>query len=90
VGLAAAGAFEDLGPLVLGDHALQLHQQRVFGAVAAWAFEEHHRCACLGELLDQQRLGGVLARQRLALAQLARETNGPVRVVPLAHNWPDR
>ncbi len=61
--LAAAGPFQDLGALVLGDHALELHQQCVFGAVAARALDEHHGRAGLGELLDQQRLIGVLASQ---------------------------
>ena len=63
MGLAAAGAFEDLGSFVLGDHALELHQQRVLGTVTAGALDEHHAGAGLGELLDQQRLVGVLARQ---------------------------
>src|SRR5674476_1126251 len=63
VGLAAAGAFQDLGAFILGDHALELHQQRVLGAVTAWPFDEHHLGAGLGELLDQQRLVGILAGQ---------------------------
>jgi len=63
VGLAAAGPLEDLRPLVLGDHALELHQQRVLGRVRARSLDEHHAAARLGELLDQQRLVGVLAGQ---------------------------
>jgi hypothetical protein len=64
VGLAAAGAFKDLGTFVVGDHALELDQQRVLGAVPAWAPDEHDTRAGLGELLDQKRLVGVLRASR--------------------------
>ena len=63
VGLAAAGPLDDLRPLVLGDHALELDQQRVLRGVGARPLDEHHAGAGLGELLDQQRLVGVLAGQ---------------------------
>ena len=37
VGLAAPVALHELGLLVLGEHALELHQQLILGAVAARA-----------------------------------------------------
>jgi glycosyltransferase involved in cell wall biosynthesis len=63
VGLAAAGPLDNLRPLVLGDRALELHQQRVLRRVRVRPLDEHHAAAGLGELLDQQRLVGVLAGQ---------------------------
>ena len=63
VGLATAGPLQNLSPLVLSDHPLELHQQRVLGAVTARALDEHHGGAGPAELLDQQRLVGILAGQ---------------------------
>jgi ATP phosphoribosyltransferase regulatory subunit HisZ len=63
MGLPAAGAFEDLGPFVLCDHALELGEQGILGAVTAGALEKYHVRARLRELLDQQRLVGVLTGQ---------------------------
>jgi hypothetical protein len=63
MGLPAPGAFEDLGPFVLCDHALELGEQGILGAVTAGALEEYHGRARLRELLDQQRLVGVLTGQ---------------------------
>jgi hypothetical protein len=59
--LTAASPLDDLRALVLGDHALELDQQRVLRRVRARPLDEHHAGAGLGELLDQQRLVGVLA-----------------------------
>ena len=62
-GLAAPVALHQLGLLVLGEHALELDQQLVLGAVAARPLHELHPGAAAGELLDQQRLVGELAGQ---------------------------
>jgi len=62
-GLAAAGPLDDLGLLVLGDHALELHQQLILGAVAGRPVEEADLGARPGGLLDQRRLVGVAAGQ---------------------------
>jgi hypothetical protein len=53
LGLATSIALQDLRLLILGEHALELHQQLVFGAVAAWALDEFHPGAGASELLDQ-------------------------------------
>jgi hypothetical protein len=63
VGLAAPVAFQDLRLLVLGEHALELHQQLVLGRLATRALDELHPRAGPGELLDQQGLVGELAGQ---------------------------
>src|SRR5215207_9371187 len=64
VDLAAPVALHQLGFLILGEHALELHQQLVFGGVAARAVvDELHPHPSPGELLDQQRLVGKLAGQ---------------------------
>jgi hypothetical protein len=63
VGLATPVALHELGLLVLGEHALELDQQLVLGAVAARAPDELHARACAGELLDQQGLVGEPAGQ---------------------------
>ena len=62
-GLAAPVALHQLGLLVLGEHALELDQQLVLGAVAARPLHELHPRPAAGELLDQQRLVGELAGQ---------------------------
>ena len=70
MGLAAAVAFQDLRLLVLGEHALELDQQLVFGAVAAGALDELDAGAGAGELLEEEGLVGELAGQPVgAVAQ---------------------
>ena len=76
VGLAAPVPLDDLGLLVLGEHALELDHQLVLGAVPAGALDELHPGPGPGELLDQQRLVGELAGQ-------------PVRGVAQHHLHPD-
>jgi hypothetical protein len=63
VQLAPAGAFGDLGPLVFGDHALELHQQGLLRGGGLGAVDEDHLGAVLGEFLDQEHLVGVGAGQ---------------------------
>src|SRR6266700_2890520 len=63
VGLAAPVALHQLRLLIFGEHALELHHQLVFGAVAARSLDELHAGPGAGELLDQQRLVGELAGQ---------------------------
>ena len=62
-GLAAPVPLHQLGLLVLGEHALELDQQLVLGAVAPRPLHELHPRPAAGELLDQQRLVGEIAGQ---------------------------
>jgi hypothetical protein len=50
-------------PLVLGHHALNLHQQALFGAGAARRFQENGLGAAPAEFFDQQHLVGVVTAQ---------------------------
>ncbi len=63
--LAAARAFEDLGTLVLGDHALKLHEELIFGRGALRRIEKTGGHTLASELLDQQDLVGILAAQTI-------------------------
>ena len=64
VRLPAAGALTDLRALVLGDHPLELAQQLVLGRAAPLGLlREAHRHAHARELLQQQHLVGVAARE---------------------------
>src|SRR4051794_791287 len=63
VALAAPAAFEDLGPLVLGHHALDLEQQVVLRREADRPVEEDDLDPGAAQLVDQQDLVGVAARQ---------------------------
>jgi len=63
VRLATPVALHDLRLLVLGEHALELHQQLVLRGIAARALDELHPRTGAGELLDQQRLVSELAGQ---------------------------
>ena len=54
VGLAAPVPLHELGFLVLGEHALELHHQLVLRAVTLRALDEPRQRAGAGELLDQQ------------------------------------
>ena len=63
VGLAAPVPLGQLRFLVLGEDALELHQQLVFRGVAARALDELHPDPGAGEFLQQQRLVGELAGQ---------------------------
>jgi len=61
--LAAAVAFDNLGPLVLGHHALDLEQQIVFGTAPEFPIQEDHLHTEAGQFIDEQHLIGVFARQ---------------------------
>ena len=61
--LAAPAALDDLGPLVLGDHALDLQQQVVLRRPAERAVEEDHLDAGALELVEQQDLIAEAPRQ---------------------------
>ena len=63
VALAAAGAFEDLRPFVLGDHPLELHQELVLRCGRRRCLEEHGLHTMAGEFFSQQHLIGILAAQ---------------------------
>jgi hypothetical protein len=65
VELAAAAALEDLGPLVLGDHALHLQEEIVFWRAPQLAIEEDQLHTATLELVDQQDLIGVFAGQAI-------------------------
>ncbi len=60
---STAAAFQDLGPLVLGDHALDLEQEIVLGAGADGAVHEDDLGAGPPELLDEEDLIGVAPGQ---------------------------
>src|SRR3954467_14453515 len=63
VALAAPAALQDLGPLVLGYHALDLQQQIVLRREADRSIEEDDLNPSPVELVDQQHLIGVAPRQ---------------------------
>ena len=54
--LAPAAALQDLGPLVLGDHPLDLEQQVLRGVMAEGVAEEDDLDAAPGEFLEDQNL----------------------------------
>ena len=57
----AAATLQDLGPLVFGDHALNLEKQIVLCRAADGAVQENDLGTGPTELIDQQRLMGVAA-----------------------------
>ena len=59
----AAGQFEDLRTLILGDHDLELQHQLIFRRAGMRRIEENSLDAVAGELLGQQDLVGVFAAQ---------------------------
>src|SRR5215212_2337539 len=63
VALAAPAALQDLGPLVLGHHALDLQQQIVLRREADRSIEEDNLNPSPVELVDQQHLISVAPRQ---------------------------
>jgi hypothetical protein len=65
VALAAAAPLEDLGALVLGHHALDLQEQVVLRRHPDRAVEEHDLGAAAAELVEQQHLVRVAARQAI-------------------------
>jgi hypothetical protein len=62
---AASAALENLGPLVFGDHALHLRQELVLGGFANGSVEKHQSEPTLFQLIDQQHLMDVTARQAI-------------------------
>ena len=63
VQLPPTGPFENLSAFVLGDHALKLYQQLIFGRGARRAVVEAGLDPVTSELFDQQDLVGVLPAQ---------------------------
>ena len=63
VPFAPSRAFADLRFLVLGNHALELHQEDLFRRLDPRRAHEHHVDAGSGELLEQQHLIGILAAE---------------------------
>src|SRR5262249_22218658 len=61
--LAASRPLEDLGPFVLGDHALELNEELVLRRRALRRVQKTGFDAVTGELLDQQNLIGIFATQ---------------------------
>ena len=61
--LAPAAPLQDLGALVLGDHALDLPEQVLFGAAARRIAQEDDLDAAMGEFLQYQDLIGISARE---------------------------
>ncbi len=61
--LTAPGALQDLGAFVLGDHALHLQQQIVLRGMPQLAVQEDDIDAYALQLVYEQHLVGVLARQ---------------------------
>jgi hypothetical protein len=57
----APRALEDLGPFVLGDHALKLHEELIFGGGGLWRLEKPRFDTLPGELFDEQDLVSILA-----------------------------
>jgi hypothetical protein len=63
--LATARALQDLRPLVLGDHALELNQQLILGARALRCLHKEGLDTVASELFDQQDLVRVFAAQSI-------------------------
>jgi hypothetical protein len=59
--LAPPMPFENLGPLILGHHPLDLEQQIVLRAAPQFTIQEHNLDPGPAEFIDQQDLVGVLA-----------------------------
>src|SRR6266496_2511499 len=59
--LAAARSLQDLRALIFCDHALELHQELIFSAVALRRLHKQRLDSVAGELFDQQNLVCVLA-----------------------------
>jgi hypothetical protein len=76
VQLAPATAFEDLGPLIFGDHALDLQQQVIFGRAADVVVEVDHLDAAAFQLVQKQDLAGVFAGQAIRGVDIE-PINGP-------------
>lgn len=63
--LATATALQNFRPFVFGNHALHLEQELIFRGLADFAVEKDDLNACANELLQQQHLVGVVARQAI-------------------------
>src|SRR3954447_17180524 len=63
--LAAAAPFRDLGPLVFGDHALDLDQEVLRRVGAVGVAEEHDLDPATGEFFEDQDLICIFARETI-------------------------
>ena len=63
VSLAAARSLQDLRSLIFRNHALELHQELIFRAVALRRLHKQRLDSVAGELFDQQNLVRVLPAQ---------------------------
>ena len=91
----ASAPLQDLGPLVFGDHALNLEKKIVLGRATNGAVQEDDLGTGPTELVDQQRLMGVAAGEPIggvdversiwppATASRSRSSAGRSRIEPL-------
>src|SRR5262249_15542706 len=63
--LATPMALDDLGSLILGNHPLHLQEQVIFWALPQGPVEEHDLHPGASELIDQEYLIGIFARQAI-------------------------
>ena len=76
--LAAPAALQNLRALVLRDHALNLHQQFVFGGLTCRPVKKDSRHAVPSELVEQQHLIGILASKSIGAVHIE-DLDGPFR-----------
>src|SRR5262245_38179455 len=65
VALATSMALDDLGALILSNHPLHLQEQVIFWALPQGPVEEHDLHPGASELIDQEYLIGIFARQAI-------------------------
>jgi hypothetical protein len=63
--LAATRTFEDLCPLVLRDHALELQQQSIFSCCRRWRADKQGLDTGTSQLRDQQDLIGISSTESI-------------------------
>jgi hypothetical protein len=89
--LAAPMAFNDLGPLILRDHPLDLQEHVIFWTLASSSVEKNDLDPGAPELIDQQHLIRVFAGQAIWGVDIE-TVHGPRRnhIAQPLQGWPDQ
>jgi len=90
VALAPPTAFEDLGPLIFGDHALNLQEQLVFGGLAHRPVEEDDLNARPLQFVHKQHLIGIFPGEPIRRMHIeALDPAGSDQIAQSLQGWPN-
>jgi hypothetical protein len=89
--LTPSAAFEKLGPLIFGDHALHLQQQLIFWSLAQRSVEKNDLHASLVQFIQEEHLIGVVASETIGTMDIqAIDASCRCNIAEALQRWPNQ